>query len=107
VKSPSARPNSVGKGKKQAGSLFAYGLLSTRLNRATPSINGYCGGFGYNLANGLIIVVGATKSEIATTDASVFDILRDITKYVSPRHQLIFEAAQRRAVRRPFRLSRA
>jgi hypothetical protein len=55
-----------------------------RLNRARPSINGYSGGFGYNLANGLTIVVGATKSETATTDASAFDILRDVVKYVTP-----------------------
>ena len=66
-----------------------------RLNRARPSINGYRGGFGYNLADGLIIVVGATKSEIATTDASVFDILRDVVKYVTPRHQLILSSLRR------------
>jgi D-alanyl-D-alanine carboxypeptidase len=40
-----------------------------------PSIDGYSGGFGYNLPSGATIVVGATKSENATTDASAFDIL--------------------------------
>jgi hypothetical protein len=30
------------------------------------------------------IVVEATKSETATTDASAFDILREVIKYVTP-----------------------
>ena len=40
--------------------------------------------FGYNLANGVTIVVEATKSETATTDASAFAILREVVKYVTP-----------------------
>ena len=50
-----------------------------------PSINGYIGGFGYNLASGVTIVVEATKrEETTTTDASAFDILREVVKYVTP-----------------------
>jgi hypothetical protein len=49
-----------------------------------PSINGYSGGFGYNLANGVTIVVEATKSETTTTDAAAFDILREVVQYVTP-----------------------
>jgi hypothetical protein len=30
------------------------------------------------------LVVGATKSETAITDASALDILREVTRYVTP-----------------------
>ena len=49
-----------------------------------PSIYGYSGAFGYNLAGGMTIMVAATKSETATTDASAFAILREVVKYVTP-----------------------
>jgi hypothetical protein len=49
-----------------------------------PSINGYSGAFGYHLATGVTIVAAATKSETTTTDAAVFDILREVTKHVTP-----------------------
>ena len=49
-----------------------------------PSINGYSRAFGYNLSNGVTIVVEATKSETTTTDASAFDILREVVQYVTP-----------------------
>jgi hypothetical protein len=55
-----------------------------------PSINGYSGAFGYNLSNGVTIVVEVTKSETATTDASAFDILREVIKYVTPATPLNF-----------------
>jgi len=42
------------------------------------------------LANGVTIVVGATKSETATTDASAFDILREVVKYVTPESPINF-----------------
>ncbi len=45
---------------------------------------------GYNLSNGVTIVVEATKSETATTDASAFDILREVIKYVTPATPLNF-----------------
>jgi hypothetical protein len=46
--------------------------------------------FGYNLANGATIVVEATKSETATTDASASDILREVVKYVTPASPINF-----------------
>jgi hypothetical protein len=55
-----------------------------------PSINGYSGAFGYNLATGVTIVVGATKGETATTDASAFDIFREVVKYVTPASPINF-----------------
>jgi hypothetical protein len=55
-----------------------------------PSINGYSGGFAYNPANGVTIVVEATKSETTTTDSSAFDILRDVVKYVTPAKPINF-----------------
>ena len=47
--------------------------------------------FGYNLAKRVTIVVEATKSETATTDASAFDILREVVKYVPRNRRLTFE----------------
>jgi hypothetical protein len=54
------------------------------LDRAKPQHQWLSGGFGYNLANGVTIVVGATKSETATTDTAAFDILRAVIQYVTP-----------------------
>ena len=70
---------------------FAYGfVVANGWLVQNPSINGYSGGFGYNLANGVTIVVEATKSETATTDASAFDILREVAKYVTPASPINF-----------------
>lgn len=44
----------------------------------------------YNLANGVTMVVAATKSETATTDASAFAILREVVKYVTPASPINF-----------------
>jgi D-alanyl-D-alanine carboxypeptidase len=78
-------PTSVGKGKNKPDLYFAYGfVVANGWIVQNPSINGYSGGFGYNLANGVTIVVGAAKSETATTDAAAFDILREVVKYVTP-----------------------
>ena len=78
-------PTSVGKGRNRPDLYFAYGfVVSNGWLAQNPSINGYSGAFGYNLSNGVTIVVEATKSETATTDASAFDILREVTKYVTP-----------------------
>jgi D-alanyl-D-alanine carboxypeptidase len=78
-------PTSVGKGKNKPDIYFAYGFaVSNGWIMQNPSINGYSGAFGYNLSNGVTIVVEATKSETTTTDASAFDILRVVTKYVTP-----------------------
>ena len=78
-------PTSVGKGRNRPDLYFAYGfVVSNGWLAQNPNINGYSGAFGYNLSNGVTIVVEATKSETATTDASAFDILREVTKYVTP-----------------------
>jgi len=69
-------PTSVGKGNNRPDLYFAYGfVVANGWIVQNPSINGYSGGFGYNLA---------TKSETATTDASAFDILRAVVQYVTP-----------------------
>jgi CubicO group peptidase (beta-lactamase class C family) len=84
-------PTSVGKGKNRPDLYFAYGfVVANRWIVQNPSINGYSGGFGYNLDNGVTIVVGATKSETATTDASAFEILREVVKYVTPASPIDF-----------------
>jgi D-alanyl-D-alanine carboxypeptidase len=78
-------PTSVGKGKNRPDLYFAYGLIiSNGWIVQNPSINAYSGAFGYNLSNGVTIVVEATKSETAVTDASAFDILREVVKYMTP-----------------------
>jgi hypothetical protein len=70
---------------------FAYGfVIANGWIVQNPSINGYSGGFGYNLAKRVTIVVEATKSETATTDASAFDILREVVKYVTPSSPINF-----------------
>jgi hypothetical protein len=81
----------VCKGKNRPDLYFAYGFgVANGWIVQNPSINGYSGGFGYNLANGVTIVVEATKSETATTDASAFDILREVVKYVTPASPINF-----------------
>ena len=77
-------PTSVGKGRNKPDH-FAYGfVVSNGWIIQNPSINGYSGAFGYNLSNGVTIVVEATKSESATTDASAFDIFREVVNCVTP-----------------------
>ena len=78
-------PTSVGKGRNKPDLYFAYGfVVANGWIAQNPSINGYSGAFGYNLATGVTIVVETTKSETTKTDASAFDILREVTKYVAP-----------------------
>jgi D-alanyl-D-alanine carboxypeptidase len=84
-------PTSVGKGNNKPDLYFAYGLvIANGWIVQNPSINGYSGAFGYNLATGVTIVVEATKSETATSDASAFDILREVVKYVTPKSPINF-----------------
>jgi D-alanyl-D-alanine carboxypeptidase len=84
-------PTSVGKGDNKPDLYFAYGfVVANGWIVQNPSINGYSGGFGYNLANGVTIVVEATKSETTATDASAFDILRKVVKYVTPASPINF-----------------
>ena len=78
-------PTSVGKGSNTPDLYFAFGfVVANGWIAQNPSINGYSGAFGYHLATGVTIVVEATKSETATTDAIAFDILREVTRYVTP-----------------------
>ena len=84
-------PTSVGKGANKPNLYFAYGfVVSNGWLVQNPSINGYSGGFAYNLANRMTLVVEATKGERATTDAAAFDILREVAKYVTPATPLTF-----------------
>ena len=75
----------MGKGRNRPDLYFAYGfVVANGWIAQNPSINGYSGAFGYHLATGVTIVVEATKSEATKTDAAAFDILREVTKYVTP-----------------------
>jgi CubicO group peptidase (beta-lactamase class C family) len=78
-------PTSAGKGRNRPDLYFAYGfVMANGWMVQNPSINGYSGAFAYNPANGVTIVVEATKSETSSTDSAGFDILRDVVKYVTP-----------------------
>ncbi len=77
-------PTSAGKGHNKPDLFFAYGfVVANGWIVQNPNINGYSGAFGYNLATGVTIVVEATKSETATTDAPAFDIFRKVVTYVT------------------------
>jgi hypothetical protein len=55
-----------GQRPEQTQPLFAYGfVVSNGWIVQNPSINGYSGAFGYNLSNGVTIVVAATTSKLA------------------------------------------
>jgi formylmethanofuran dehydrogenase subunit B len=64
-------PCSAGKGRNRADLYVAYGfVVANGWMVQNPSINKYSGGFAYNRANGVTIVVDATKGETSTTDLS-------------------------------------
>ncbi len=78
-------PTSAAKGRNRPDLYFAYGfVVANGWMVQNPSINGYSGGFAYNPANGVTIVVEATKGETSTTDSAGFEILRDVVRYVTP-----------------------
>ena len=80
---------SAGKGRPDL--YFAYGfVMANGWMVQNPSINGYSGAFAYNPANGVTIVVEATKNEASTTDAAGFDILRQVVRYVTPTKPINF-----------------
>ena len=84
-------PTSVGKGMNRPDLYFAFGfLVANGWIVQNPSINGYSGAFAYNLASGVTIVVAATKRRSTDTDASAFDILRAVVKYVTPKAPINF-----------------
>jgi hypothetical protein len=92
VETPRARSNSGGAMPSGQCAILEIALLVTnpvtRVKRflttafSTDSV--------YNLANGVTIVVAATKGETATTDASAFTILREVVKYVTPASPINF-----------------
>src|SRR5437879_12256707 len=78
-------PTSVRKGNNKQDLYFAYGfVVANGWLVQNPSINGYSGAFGYNMATGATVVGETTKTEKTTTDASALDILREVSKYVTP-----------------------
>jgi D-alanyl-D-alanine carboxypeptidase len=84
-------PTSVGKGKNRPDLYFAYGFgVANGWLLQNPSINGYSGGFAYNLSSDVTIVVETTKSEAATTDTSAFNIVRKLSAYVTPESPINF-----------------
>jgi D-alanyl-D-alanine carboxypeptidase len=84
-------PTSAGRGKNRPDLYFAYGFgVANGWIIQNPSINGYSGGFAYNLSGGVTIVVEATKSEAATTDTSAFDIVRKLVAYMTPQSPINF-----------------
>jgi D-alanyl-D-alanine carboxypeptidase len=84
-------PTSTDKGKNRPDLYFAYGfVVANGWIVQNPSINGYSGGFAYNLADGVTVVVESTKSETTTTDASAFEILREVVQYVTPTSPINF-----------------
>jgi CubicO group peptidase (beta-lactamase class C family) len=84
-------PTSVGKGKNQPDRYFCYGFAySNGWYVQNPSMNGYSGGFAYNPANGVTLVVGATKNENPQVDPAGIFILKEMVKYVTPSTPLNF-----------------
>jgi D-alanyl-D-alanine carboxypeptidase len=84
-------PTSVGKGMNRPDLYFAFGfVVANGWIVQNPSINGYSGAFGYKMTSGVTIVVEATKSETSTSDATAFDILKDVVKYVTPASPINF-----------------
>jgi D-alanyl-D-alanine carboxypeptidase len=84
-------PTSAGKVRNRPDLYFAYGfVMANGWMVQNPSINGYSGAFAYNPANGVTIVVEATKGETSTTDTAGFDILRDVVRYVTPTKPINF-----------------
>ncbi len=84
-------PTSAGKGSNRPNAYFAYGFgVANGWIFQNPSINGYSGGFAYNLASGVTIVIEATRSEAGTTGTAAFDILRKVAAYVTPHAPIDF-----------------
>ncbi|WP_341909617.1 serine hydrolase domain-containing protein [Polaromonas sp. YR568] len=83
--------SSVGKGQNRADLYFAYGFVyANGWLVQNPDINGYSGGFAYNLATGVTIVVAATKRRRPAIDPAAIHILREVIKYVTPATPLNF-----------------
>ena len=72
--------------------------MKTMAGLQNPGINGYSGAFGYKLSNGVTIVIEATKSETATTDASPSTFSARSSSDVTPATPINFRAPQRRSM---------
>ena len=84
-------PSSVGKGYNRTDLYFAYGFVyANGWLVQNPDMNGYSGGFAYNLANGVTLVVAATKRPNPAIDPAAIHILREVVKYVTPATPLNF-----------------
>lgn len=55
-----------------------------------PSMNGYSGGFGYNPATGVTLMVAATKDENPRIDPAAIHILKEMVKHITPDTPLNF-----------------
>jgi len=84
-------PSSVGKGRNRPDLYFAYGFVCANgWLVQNPNMNGYSGGFAYNPASGVTIVVAATRRPGAAIDPAAIHILREVIKYVTPATPLNF-----------------
>lgn len=84
-------PSSVGKGQNRADLYFAYGFVyANGWLVQNPDMNGYSGGFAYNLAHGVTIVIAATKRPSPAIDPAAIHILREVIKFVTPATPLNF-----------------
>lgn len=84
-------PSSVGKGGNAPELHFCYGFVfANGWYVQNPSFNGFSGGWGYNPANGVTLVVGATKSPKPILDPPAFPIFKKVLEYVTPNQPIPF-----------------
>jgi len=84
-------PSSVGLGGNRPDLHFCYGFIyANGWYVQNPSMNGYSGAFAYNPANGITLVVAATKNENPTVDPGAIYILKEVIKTVTPETPLNF-----------------
>lgn len=84
-------PSPVGKGDNRAELYFAYGFVyANGWLVQNPNMNGYSGGFAYNPANGVTLVVAATMRPRPAIDPAAIHILREVVTYVTPATPLNF-----------------
>ena len=84
-------PSVVGLGRNRKDLHFCYGFLyANGWYVQNPDMNGYNGGFAYNPATGVTLVVAATKNAKPTIDPAAIYILKEVVKYVTPETPLNF-----------------
>lgn len=78
-------------GKNKPDLYFAFGfVVANGWYVQNPAINGYSGGFAYKPSIGVTITAEATQSETASSEKAGFLIVREITKYVTPKSPINF-----------------